>query len=482
MRDPVDEALKILIARETAPPRPPAPVPIAADIREAGLSRSLTQRQLTMIGIGGAIGTGLFMGSGLAVGYAGPGVVLSYLIAALIALVVMFSLSEMTVAHPTAGSFGAYAETYLSPLAGFVIRYTYWAQMVILIGSEAVAIGHYMQFWAPGLPVWASAGLFGAAIVWINTRAVADFGSVEYWLSTIKVGAILAFIAFGAAHIFGLGVPATGFGNYFVAGGPLPFGLGGVWMGVLIALFSFFGIEMIAVASGEAQDPQTAVPRAMRTLLVRLVLFYVLAIGIVVAVVPWTGSAASAIDQSPFVRVFQSFGFAPAAHVMNFVVLSAALSAMNSSLFMASRMMFSLARGGHAPAGLGVVNRRGTPVVATLLSSVGVVIAAAVALFSPRAFQYLVGISLFGGLLTWMTVLATHLRFRAVTPTASLAVRAPLFPWLQVAGLAALAAVIVTMALDADIWRSSVIVGVAWLGVVVLAYVLRRQTAGRAVL
>jgi L-asparagine transporter-like permease len=473
MPDPVDEALKIVTPRPPAPPRPAADAPIPADQREAGLSRSLSQRQLTMIGIGGAIGTGLFMGSGLAVAAAGPGVVLSYLIAALIALVVMFSLSEMTVAHPTAGSFGAYAETYLSPLAGFVVRYTYWATMVILIGSEAVAIGHYMQFWAPGLPVWASACLFGVGVTWINTRAVGDFGTAEYWLSAIKVAAILAFIAFGAAQIFGLGAPAVGFANYTIDGGPLPFGFRGVWMAVLIALFSFFGIEMIAVASGEAQNPQQAVPRAMRTLLLRLVLFYVLAIGIVVAVVPWTGAAANAIDQSPFVRVFQAYGFAPAAHVMNFVVLSAALSAMNSSLYMASRMMFSLARAGHAPAALGAVNSRGTPVGATVISSVGVLIAGLVALFSPRAFQYLVGISLFGGLLTWITVLVTHLRFRAVTSVASLVVRAPLFPWPQVAGLAALGAVVITMALDEDIWRSSVIVGVAWLGAVVVAYAVR---------
>lgn len=448
--------------------------------REAGLTRGLSQRQLTMIGIGGAIGTGLFMGSGIAIGYAGPGVLISYLIAALIALTVMFSLSEMAVAHPTSGSFGAYAEQYVSPLAGYVVRVSYWAQMVILIGSEAVAVAHYMAFWAPDLPVWFSTCAFGLAVLFVNTRAVNNFGTVEYWLSAIKVAAILAFILFGAAYIFGLGVPATGFGNYLVDGGPFPFGLAGVWMAVIIALFSFFGIEMIAVAAGEAEDPQTSVPRAMRTMLVRLVLFYILSIGIVVAIVPWTESGAKLVEQSPFVKVFAGFGIPAAAHLMNFVVLCAALSAMNSSLYMASRMMFSLSRAGHAPAALGLVNAKGVPVRATVLSSVGVFIAAAVAVGSPKAFQYLVGISLFGGLFTWIMILVTHLRFRAVAPDEARAVRAPLFPYLQIASLLALAAILVTMAFDTEFWNIAIIVGVPWLVLVSLMFWLRRRAGAAA--
>ncbi|ARS27901.1 amino acid permease [Sphingomonas sp. KC8] len=460
-------------------PHVPTPETAAGvESREGGLQRGLSQRQLTMIGIGGAIGTGLFMGSGLAVGYAGPGVLLSYIIAAAIALVVMYSLSEMAVAHPTAGSFGTYAEQYVSPLAGFVVRYTYWATMVILIGSEAVAIGHYMEYWIPGLPIWVSTAAFGAGILWVNTRAIGNFGSVEYWLSAIKVTAIIAFILFGLASILGLGVPAKGIDNYFVAGGPLPFGFGGVWMAVLIAIFSFFGIEMIAVASGEAEDPQKSVPHAMKTMLIRLVLFYILAIGIIVAIVPWTESGAKLVTQSPFVKVFAGFGFPAAAHVMNFVVLSAALSAMNSSLYMASRMVFSLARAGHVPAGLGVLSARGVPVRATVLSSVGVVIAAGIALFSPRAFQYLVGISLFGGLFTWIAILVTHLRFRKASPDAARAVRAPLYPVLQLAGLALLFAILVTMALDSEFWSTAVMVGVPWLLLCCAVYAIRR--AGRA--
>lgn len=444
--------------------------------RESGLERGLTQRQLTMIGIGGAIGTGLFMGSGIAIGYAGPGVLISYIIAAAIALIVMFSLSEMAVLSPTAGSFGTYAEKYLNPWMGFLVRYSYWATMVILIGSEAVAVGHYMNYWIPGLPVWASALGFGGFILFVNTRAVGNFGSVEYWLSAIKVSAIIAFIIFGLAKVFGIGTTATGFSNYSVGGGPIPHGLGGIWMAAIIAVFSFSGIEMIAVAAGEAADPKKSVPRAMRSMMARLFLFYILALGIMLAIVPWTDVGAKAVDQSPFVKVFTSFGFTAAAGVMNFVVLSAALSAMNSSLYMSTRMMFSLARGDYAPASLGMLSKSGVPVRAALLSSVGVLIAAVTALFSPKAFEYLVGISLFGGIFTWMTILLTHMSFRRKASAeliASLEVRAPLSPVLQIIGLLLLAGILGAMALDASFWRAAVIAGMSWLVLVSVLYWLR---------
>jgi L-asparagine transporter-like permease len=256
-------------------------------LRERGLVRALTTGQLTMIGLGGAIGTGLFMGSGIAIAYAGPAVVISYGIAALLALAVMYSLSEMALAHPNAGSFGVYADVYLNPWAGFVVRATYAAAQIFAMGGEAVAIGHYLNFWWPDLPV--AAGAFGACamVIWLNARKVADLGLVEFVLSSVKVIAIVLFIIFGLANIFGLGAAPIGFDNYFVQGGPVPHGLWGIWMAVLMAIFSFIGIEMIAVAAGESVDPARAVPAAMRTMLWRLVIFYGLGLAIMVAVVPW---------------------------------------------------------------------------------------------------------------------------------------------------------------------------------------------------
>ncbi|QEH77842.1 amino acid permease [Sphingomonas sp. C8-2] len=448
--------------------------PNGARQREEGLERGLTRRQLTMIGIGGAIGTGLFMGSGLAIGYAGPGVLLSYLLAAVISLAVMFSLAEMAVLNPTAGSFGTHAELYISPLAGWIARWTYWAEMVILIGSEAVAVGHYLSFWVPALPVWLSILLSGGGILFVNMRAVGSFGTVEYWLSAIKVAAILAFILLGLGMVLGVGTPAIGLSNYMVDGGPLPFGLKGVWMGAMIAIFSFFGIEMIAVAAGEADDPGTAVPRAMRTLLVRLCLFYLLSIAIILAIVPWSSSGAAVVDQSPFVKVFAGFGIVGAASVMNFVVLCAALSAMNSSLYMASRMLFSLARAGDAPASFGVLNGAAVPARAALASGLGILIAAAVALLSPRAFEYMLGIALFGGLFTWMLILVTHFRFRRRVGTEGLAYRAPFFPIPQCIGLAGLLAIVAAMLFSGGIWRISVAIGVPWLLLVALIFLLRK--------
>ena len=253
---------------------------------------------------------------------------------------------------------------------------------------------------------------FGFAIIYANMRSVSTFGTLEYWLSAVKVFAICAFIVFGLAVVFGIGRPAAGFDHYTAHDGFLPHGFWGVWMGVLIAIFSFYGIEIIAVTAGEAADPATAVPRAMRTMLVRLVLFYVLSLGIMLAVVPWTETGAKEVAQSPFVKVFAFFDFKYAAAAMNFVLISAALSSMNANLYLCSRMLFSLARGGFAPAGLGRLSPSGTPVAAILISSVGVGIAVLTSVFSPVAYGYLFGVALGGGILVWLIILLSHLSFR----------------------------------------------------------------------
>src|SRR5512139_3792106 len=229
--------------------------------QEHGLRQSLSKSQITMIGLGGAIGTGLFLGSGIAIGYAGPAVLISYIIAGFAAVVMVFSLSEMAVVHPTAGSFGLYAETYLNPLAGFIVRYTYWLAQVIAVGGEAVAAGVYMTFWYPTVPVWMWSLSFAFLLLYVNSRSVGNFGLVEYWFAFIKVAAIILFIILGTSTIFGIGQPATGTANLTgLPGGFMPNGWHGVWMGVIIGIFSFNGIEVIAVTSGETADPQHAIP------------------------------------------------------------------------------------------------------------------------------------------------------------------------------------------------------------------------------
>lgn len=309
--------------------------------REAGLHKDLSRAQVVMIGLGGAIGTGLFMGSGMAIGYAGPAVIVSFAIAGFAAMVMVFSLSEMAVVHPTAGSFGTYAEIYLNPWAGMVVRYTYWLAQVIAVGGEAVAAGLYMTYWFPSTPVWIWSVGFAFALLYFNSRSVHNFCTIEYWFALIKVIAIVIFIILGFAAIFGIGTQPIGFHNLTgLPGGFMPNGFGGVWMAVIVGVLSFNGIEVIAVTSGETKDPVRTIPAALRTMALRLFVFYILALGIVVTFVPWTETGAKVVTQSPFVRVFAHSGIMHAAAIMNFVVLSAALSSMNTNIYLCSRMLF----------------------------------------------------------------------------------------------------------------------------------------------
>lgn len=447
--------------------------------REAGLQRGLSKGQIVMIGLGGAIGTGLFMGSGLAIGYAGPAVIVSYALAGFVALVMVFSLSEMAVVHPTAGSFGTYAETYLNPWAGFVVRYTYWIAQVIAIGGEAVAAGLYMTFWFPHVPVWSWALGFCLILLYFNSRSVRNFGTVESWLALVKVSAIVLFIILGAASIFGLGLPAVGFHNLTgLPGGFMPNGVRGLWMAVIVGIFSFNGIEVIAVTSGEARNPQSAIPAALRTMVLRLFLFYLLALTVIVTTVPWTTTGVKIVAQSPFVSVFQHSGIVHAAGIMNFVVISAALSSMNTNGYLCSRMLFSLSRGRYAPRRLGTLSGRGSPVAAILTSGACILIAAGVSIFTPNAYAYLLGVALFAAILVWMFILASHLSFRRHHRAKELPVRMPLFPWMQCAGLVMLAAILVTMGLDENL-RVSWKYGVPWLiGITAVYFIWKARHRG----
>jgi amino acid transporter, AAT family len=451
----------------------------ASEEREGGLKRSLGTAQIVMIGLGGSIGTGLFMGSGLAVGYAGPAVIVSYALAGFVALVMVFSLSEMAVVHPTAGSLGTYAEIYLNPWAGFVVRYTYWIAQVIAVGGEAVAAGLYMQYWFPSVPVWVWALGLCVVLLYLNSRSVGNFGTLESWLALIKVVAVVLFIILGLAAITGFGRPAVGLHNLTaLPGGFLPKGISGLWMAVTVGIFSFYGIEVIAVTAGETKNPAVAIPAALRTMLLRLFLFYVLAITVIVTIIPWTDTGVKVVARSPFVTVFQHSGIRHAAGIMNFVVISAALSSMNTDIYLCSRMLFSLSRGGYAPRPLGDLSGRGSPVAAILVSGACVLIAAAVSMFTPNAYADLFGVALFAAILVWMFVFASHLSFRRRYTGAALPMRTPFFPWLQYAGLAMLAAILVTMGLDPT-FDVSWLYGVPWVALISLAYFVRRARQTR---
>ncbi len=449
--------------------------------RESGLKRSLTRAQVVMIALGGAIGTGLFAGSSLAIGYAGPAVMISYLIAGFAALVMVLSLSEMAVAHPAAGSFGVYAETYLNPWAGFIVRYTYWMAQVLAIGGEAVAVGVYMDFWFPGSPVWLWSLGFASALLFINSRSVKNFGTVEYWFASIKVIAIVVFIVLGLSAVFGVGQTPVGLHNIVdLPGGFMPHGIKGVWMAVIMGLFSYNGIEVIAVTSGETADPAKTIPAALRSMALRLILFYVLALFVVVAFTPWMNVGSTTMNGSPFVKVFAHSGIWQAAGVMNFVVITAALSGMNTNIYLCSRMLFSLSRGGYAPGFLGRLNSAGSPIAAIATSGACILVAGGVSKFTPKAYDYLFGIALFGAMTVWIIILLSHLSFRKRHKAKDLTVRMPGFPYMQIAGILLISAVLVTMGLDKD-WRISWIMGVPWLGVLTLVYLILRAVRPAAI-
>ena len=456
--------------------------------RERGLRRDLSAGRMTMIAIGGAIGTGLFLGSGFAIGLAGPGVLVSYVIGALIALLLMGCLAEMTVAHPTSGSFGAYAEHYIGPLTGYLVRYAYWTGNVLAVGTEVTAIALYMHFWFPSLPGWLSIVGFSALLIAVNARSVNVFGAVEYWFSAIKVTAIVLFIGLasfivlrspGTVPAAGGGAAAVGFHNYIAYGGFLPKGVWGVWVAVIIAIFSYFSVEMIAVAAGEAAEPEVAVSRAFRSTVFRLILFYLLTLALVLAIVPWT---AAGIEESPFVKVMRALGVPGAPGIFNFVILVAALSAMNSQLYITTRMMFSLSRAGHAPRRFGTLNRRGVPVQALLLSSLGVALATVLSIVAPKsAFILMVSISAFGTLFAWLMIFVTHYRFRrerSRTGAPPLRFRMLGYPATTLLGAALMAAILLTTAFT-DAFRMTLVFGLPFLGVLTVTYWIRhRRGAG----
>src|SRR5207253_102480 len=312
------------------------------------LRRRLTQRQLSMLAIGGAIGVGLFLGSSVTIRLAGPGVIVSYLLGAVIALIIAYALVEMAVVHPVAGSFGVYAQTYLSPWAGFTVRATYGLVQIIAIGAEVTAVAIYFAFWFPSIPQWIWVVGVSIGLVALNALQVSRFGEFEYWFAFIKVLTILVFIVVGLGLILGLGPrPAVGLSNLTAHGGFLPYGWRGVWLALTLALTSYMGVEIIAVTAGEAERPEESIPRAMRTIVFRLILFYVLAFTVMLAMTPWN-HAGTGITGSPFVSAFSAVGIPYGASIMNLVVITAALSSSNTDLYLSTRMLFSLSRGRYA--------------------------------------------------------------------------------------------------------------------------------------
>jgi amino acid transporter, AAT family len=447
----------------TTDARPDAP-------NEHGLARQLSATQQAAMALGGAIGTGLFLASGLSVNVAGPAILLSYVIVSAVSLLLTRALTEMAVAHPTAGAFGVYAGLYVSPFAGYAVRVSYWLMQVIATGGQLVASSIYMAYWFPGVPgaVWVTA--FALALLYVNSRAVGRLGTVESWLVTIKVVAVLVFSVLAVLVLAdATAVPSPGLRHLTAHGGFMPFGVTGVWLGCCFVIYSFIGVEIVAVTAGEASEPARTIPVAMRRMVLGLSGIYIVTIALLVALTPWNTLG---VGESPFVRVLADLGIPAAAGVMNFVVLSAALSSANANLYLIARTLFSLARAGFVPERLGAVSGAGAPVNALLVSGLGLGAAVLVrAMWPDSAYVWFFGVALFGALFVWLMIFVTHIAFCRARLQAGGDTRRPVASW---AGAAAIAAILLSTWWVPGL-ESTLVAGGPWLALLGIGYVGSRR-------
>ena len=420
---------------------------------------------MAMVAVGGSIGTGLLLGSGAAMEVAGPAAILSFIAAAFINWTVAMALGELACAHPAAGSFGVYGDIYLNSFAGFIARAGYWVGLALAIGAEMVAAATYMSTWFPGVRAYLWIILFGAALLVLNLRSVGSYGRVEFWLSMIKLATIVAFIVIGTELLAsGRATP-----QYNAHGGFFPKGLWSPLMALTFAIYSFGGVEMVAVTTGESLSAKE-IPRAVRLTFLTLTFVYVGAIVILLGVMPWNHAG---VTESPFVTTFRTVNIPHASGIMNFVVLTAALSGANATLYVASRMIFSLARTGWAPSSLGRLNHEGSPQNAVMHSSFGILFALALVLWAPEnAFRYIVGAAFTGMILSWLVSLAAHINFRrrhAPAEIAALPLRSPLGMWGSVIGFLAVAGALLQTWLYplVNLWS-----GLSLIGALVVAFAI----------
>ena len=442
------------------------------------LSRGLKNRHIQLIALGGAIGTGLFLGTSTAIGLAGPSMLLGYAVAGVIAFLIMRQLGEMVVEEPVAGSFSHFAFRYWSDFAGFLSGWNYWALYVLVSMAELTAIGIYVQYWWPEIPVWASALAFFVLVNGINMLHVRLFGEMEFWLSIIKVTAIIAMIGFGGWLLAsGSGGPDASISNLWDRGGFFPNGMTGLLMAMAVIMFSFGGLELVGITAAEADDPGRTIPKATNQIIYRILIFYIGALGVLLALYPW-----DLVEEgsSPFVMIFHSLDATAVATVLNVVVLTAALSVYNSCVYCNSRMLYGLALQGNAPKSLTRVNRRGVPVAALAVSAAATAAVVAINFFMPEgAFGMLMLLVVAALVINWAMISITHLMFRRRMRAEG---RSPAFPSpgapvTNVLCLVFLAGILVVMWFTPGI-RTAILLMPAWLLVLSAMYWLRKRQGG----
>ncbi|MDZ4302648.1 MAG: amino acid permease [Pseudomonas sp.] len=453
-------------------------------VNPVGLKRGLKNRHIQLIALGGAIGTGLFLGSAGVLKSAGPSMILGYAIAGFIAFLIMRQLGEMIVEEPVAGSFSHFAHKYWGGYAGFLAGWNYWVLYVLVGMAELTAVGKYIQFWWPEVPTWVSAVVFFVAVNLINTLNVKFFGETEFWFAIIKVVAIIGMIVLGCYLLFsGTGGPQASISNLWDHGGFFPNGGMGLLMAMAFIMFSFGGLELVGITAAEASEPRKVIPKAINQVVYRILIFYVGALTVLLSLYPWDqllqtlGASGDAYSASPFVQIFSLIGNDTAAHILNFVVLTAALSVYNSGVYCNSRMLFGLAEQGDAPKALMKLNKQGVPLRALGISTLVTLLCVVINYVAPKdALVLLFALVVASLMINWALISLTHIKFRKAMGEQGVVPSFKTF-WFPFSNYLCLAfmLVIVGVMLAIPDMRPSVYAMPVWVGILFLAYWLRSR-------
>ncbi len=451
---------------------------------ESHLSRNLRNRHIQLIALGGTIGVGLFLGSAQAIRNAGPGILLTYVVGGIAIFFIMRALGELLTYRPVAGSFATYADEFCGPFAGFVTGWSYWFQWIATVMAEITAIGIYVRFWLPWMPQWVPPLGVLMVLYGVNLLAVRAFGELEFWFALIKVVTIVALIVAGLGvilfHFGNFGAQAS-FSNLWSHGGFLPFGVLGVLLTLQIVTFAYSGVELIGVTAGEAENPAVVLPRATNGIIFRILIFYIGALIVIMALVPWNQLSA---DTSPFVFVFQKLGIPAAATVINIVVITAASSSCNSGIFSSGRMLYSLACRGQSPRVFASLSRRHVPAAGIHASAAVMLIGVLLNYWGPtHVFIWVTSVSLIGTLWTWGIIMVSHLGYRRAVRDGRVAAAsfrmpgAPVVNWLVIAFLLFVTAM---LSLRPDT-RVALYVAPIWFGLLAVSYFSAKPQTARVV-
>ena len=434
------------------------------------LKQKLSNRHIQLIALGGAIGTGLFLGLSHTIKLAGPSVLLGYAIAGIIAFFIMRQLGEMVVEEPVSGSFSHFANKYWGRMAGFMSGWNYWVLYVLVSMAELSAIGTFVQFWWPDMPVWITALFFFVLMNGINFIHVRFFGELEFLFSCVKIIAILSMIGFGAYLLLSDSAGAqASVTNLWQIGGFFPNGLEGLVTAMAFIMFAFGGLELIGIAAAETSNPEKTIPKATNQIVYRILIFYIGAIGILLCLYPWNQVAAGG---SPFVMIFQSLNSHGVANVLNVVVLTAALSVYNSCIYSNSRMLLGLAEQGNAPQFLKKVNQRGIPVPALLLSAGVTALCVVINYLMPQsAFEFLMMLVVAALVINWLMISVTHLKFRRAMQQQGVNTRFQSWasPWTNYLTIAFMFFILIVMSMTEGM-RIAVMLIPSWLVILCIMY------------